>query len=250
MHIKHLISGSSGCAIAVWGMETMVLIDAGWRSQKAARAAMVDSTKTWPDAIIASHLHKTDHISYSATKVFAGIPFYVPETQHEGYPIIPDERVVEPFEPVTIGEFTWFYSTTKHDPKFETRAIHIKDNEGVTASFCVEGRPLSTTPFLNRDYLYVEANHNTHMLEQFPNPNSWHHMSNEEAGQFIKEVCERGEIPQHITIGNISNDRNTRALALDDVVNEMQFGADFIYVAQRERASKTIQVLPREGDDA
>ena len=108
----------------------------------------------------------------------------------------------------------------------------------------------------NLDLLYLEANHDVHMLQVGPYPyylkrrilGERGHLSNESAGKLLSRLLH--DNMQAIVLGHLSKENNLPELAYESVRVEVTMsdtdynGGDFpLYVAKRDEVSEVIEVL-------
>ena len=105
------------------------------------------------------------------------------------------------------------------------------------------------------DLLYLEANHDVHMLEAGPYPyylkrrilGERGHLSNETAGKLLSRLLH--DKMQAIVLGHLSKENNLPELAYESVRVEVTMsdtkysGSDFpVYVAKRSDVSDVIEI--------
>lgn len=227
MKVQTLISGSSGCCIAVWTEKTTLWLDCGFPSQKQLKQHLL------PDAVVVSHLHQ-DHLSPRCVKALGSIPVYVPEKTD----LVPNAHIYE--------DIIWFNGLRVEPFRVEhgfgpaTYGFTIYDDDDRKATFFIEGCPAGAlAQQANSHFVYIEANHDEYLLERLPNINSQYHLSNRGASNVLAMLGMRSHTLPTVMIGNISEQRNTPALARS-VIAEKFMGN--LYIAPRTRKSRVVEV--------
>ncbi len=216
------------------------------------------------DAICITHEH-ADHIS--GLGVLArkyGVPVYATKGTLEAIKNTSslgriDEslfRVVMPDERCTIKDISLYPVRTSHDAAdpvayridHDGRRIGLITDLGCYNDYTVEC-------LRNLDLLYLEANHDVHMLQVGPYPyylkqrilGERGHLSNESAGKLLSRLLH--DNMQAIVLGHLSKENNLPELAYESVRVEVTMsdteynGNDFpLYVAKRDVVSEVIEV--------
>jgi phosphoribosyl 1,2-cyclic phosphodiesterase len=267
-----LRSGSSGNCLLIRSGPDVVLVDAGWRSQRSFRLAL-EKAGVGPSSvrgILVTHTH-ADHINYTTYR-FAekhGIPLFVHTRNWErAYKLHYKDRLA--------GGPPW--SGTRHlfrfgEPfvlgGFDVEAQRISHDGGECACFLVTCRSTSTTigvatdlgswsrqlaRFLSRaDFFVVESNWDPHMIENSPRDrrdvarvmSKRGHLSNLEAGALIREAASlRGSPPRGVMLAHLSEDHNTMRKALRTVKRILREGGlGAVPVTAAPRGSMGVPVL-------
>jgi len=228
---RTLLSGSSGNAALLDDGETRLLLDCGARSQRLCRA-MLDAWARKPSAALVSHLH-SDHINYASLRTLRdrGTPVYVHESleQNLGERYLRGEDFgglkVRTFGEASfrVGAFEVRALRVKHAPGYTTHGFAVAHHNGGAARRMVALTDLMDVHGLAEevaaaDLVYLEANHDAALLRQRPNPNSRFHLENSRAGALLcQALARRGRAPGMVVLGHLSDERNTRDLALRTV---------------------------------
>lgn len=223
-----LISSSAGNCLLIRTDSTSLLIDFGFRSQRACQAVLDDhlADPSISIACLTTHTHG-DHINYSALKVLerCSIPLYLHESciaqleykHFKNYPFA--DLKIESFtaKPFTIGDLAIEPIEVPHHPAHLTHGYSIthEDKNILVAADFSKGKTL--IPHLKTsDFIYIESNHDLDMLEEFPNFNSDHHMPNPATAELLAQtIPQRKSPPQGVMLGHLSTRRNTAELALE-----------------------------------
>lgn len=228
MTFQTLISSSAGNCLLVRTESTSLLVDFGFRSQKACQKALDDNLADPSTNIfcLVTHTHG-DHINYSALKVLerCSVPLFVHEScvgqlkykHFKNYPFA--DIAIEPFDsqPFMIGDLAIEPIEVPHHPAHLTHGYCIShgDKKILVAADFSNGDCLR--PYLlTADLIYIESNHDLDMLEEFPNFNSYHHMPNPDTAELLAEtIKQRKTPPKAVILGHLSTRRNTAELALE-----------------------------------
>lgn len=262
MHFGTIASGSSGNCLYVGDDNTHILIDAGIsgrRIQKGLDSFGVDAGRI--DAVLITHEH-IDHVA--GIGVLARkykMPIYGTEATlkemsgMKSVGVIPQELLcpVNPCMRFKIGNIEVEPFRISHDAvdpvsyalTDERRKIGIVTDLGYFDESIVGH-------LKDSDLLYVEANHDIHMLQVGPYPyylkqrilGNKGHLCNEMAGRLIKELL--GERLKKVILGHLSKENNYPELALETVLLELDStrasDAYDVCVAPRDCASNLIAV--------
>jgi phosphoribosyl 1,2-cyclic phosphodiesterase len=259
LHFQSIISGSSGNSVCIWTDSTVVIIDAGFRSQSQFRDLLADDLDDI-DGVVVTHLH-TDHIGYPALRVMEdrGIPLYVHREDHEflghkhwggnGLDGLNLRRFsrrrfrvgdfsVKPFEVPHADGYTTF--------GFEVSCVqHGRQRRVVAATDLWDWQDVLDR-FQDADFIYVEANHDLELLRRYPNPNSHFHLSNPACGRLLaRAVGGSRRVPFGIMLAHLSSERNEPNLAVDTVwetLDEAGYGDIELSVAPRYEPSEVIRI--------
>lgn len=265
MRLCSIASGSSGNCVYVGSDTTHLLMDVGISGKRTeAGLAELGLTMKDIDAICITHEH-ADHIS--GLGVLArkyGVPVYatkgtlaaIKKTSSLGQIDESLFRVVTPDERCIIKDISLYPVRTSHDAAdpvayridHDGRRIGILTDLGCYNDYTVEC-------LRNLDLLYLEANHDVHMLQVGPYPyylkqrilGERGHLSNESAGKLLSRLLH--DNMQAIVLGHLSKENNLPELAYESVRVEVTMsdtgysGSDFpLYVAKRSEVSEVIEV--------
>lgn len=265
MRLCSIASGSSGNCVYVGSDTTHLLMDVGVSGKRTeAGLEALGLTMRDIDAICITHEH-ADHIS--GLGVLArkyGVPVYATKGTLEAIRNSSslgqiDEslfRVVVPDERCTIKDISLYPVRTSHDAAdpvayridHDGRRIGLITDLGCYNDYTVEC-------LRNLDLLYLEANHDVHMLQVGPYPyylkqrilGKRGHLSNETAGKLLSRLLH--DNMQAIVLGHLSKENNLPELAYESVRVEITMsdtgysGNDFpLYVAKRDTVSEAIEV--------
>ncbi len=265
MRLCSIASGSSGNCVYVGSDTTHLLMDVGISGKRTeAGLAELGLTMKDIDAICITHEH-ADHISgLGVLSRKYGVPVYATRgtleaiRQMSSLGRIDDSlfRVVTPDERCIIKDISLYPVRTSHDAAdpvayridHDGRRIGILTDLGCYTDYTVEC-------LRNLDLLYLEANHDVHMLQVGPYPyylkqrilGERGHLSNETAGKLLSRLLH--DNMQAIVLGHLSKENNLPELAYESVRVEVTMsdtdysGNDFpLYVAKRDVVSEVIEV--------
>ena len=265
MRLCSIASGSSGNCVYVGSDTTHLLMDVGISGKRTeAGLAELGLTMKDIDAICITHEH-ADHIS--GLGVLArkyGVPIYatrgtveaIRKTSSLGQIDESLFRVIVPDERCIIKDIALYPVRTSHDAAdpvayridHDGRRIGLITDLGCYNDYTVEC-------LRNLDLLYLEANHDVHMLQVGPYPyylkqrilGERGHLSNESAGKLLSRLLH--DNMQAIVLGHLSKENNLPELAYESVRLEVTMsdteysGNDFpLYVAKRDVVSEVIEV--------
>ncbi len=265
MRLCSIASGSSGNCVYVGSDTTHLLMDVGISGKRTeAGLAKLGLTMKDIDAICITHEH-ADHISgLGVLSRKYGVPVYATRGTLEAIRNTSslgkvDEslfRVITPDERCTVKDISLYPVRTSHDAAdpvayridYDGRRIGLITDLGCYNDYTVEC-------LRNLDLLYLEANHDVHMLQVGPYPyylkqrilGKKGHLSNESAGKLLSRLLH--DHMQAIVLGHLSRENNLPELAYESVRVEVTMsdtaysGSDFpLYVAKRDEVSEVIEV--------
>ncbi len=265
MRLCSIASGSSGNCIYVGSDTTHLLVDVGI-SGKRTEAGLRELGLSMRDidAICITHEH-ADHISgLGVLSRKYGVPIYatrgtaeaVMQSSSVGEIDASLFQIITPDEKCTIKDISLYPLRTSHDAAdpvayridYDGRRIGLITDLGCYNDYTVEC-------LRNLDLLYLEANHDIHMLQVGPYPyylkqrilGERGHLSNESAGKLLSRLL--NDNMQAIVLGHLSKENNLPELAYESVRLEVTMsdtkysGNDFpLYVAKRSEVSQVIEV--------
>lgn len=240
MRLCSIASGSSGNCVYVGSDTTHLLVDVGISGKRTeAGLAELGLTMRDIDAICITHEH-ADHISGLGvlTRKY-GVPVYATKGTMEAIRHTSslgkiDEslfRVIKPDEKCIIKDLSLYPVRTSHDASdpvayrisHDGRRIGILTDLGCYTDYTVEC-------LRNLDLLYLEANHDVHMLQVGPYPyylkqrilGEKGHLSNELSGRLLCDILH--DNLKHIVLGHLSKENNYVNLAYETVKLEVTLG--------------------------
>lgn len=264
MKLCSIASGSSGNCIFAASDTTNIMIDVGI-SGKRIEKGLGDIGYSTRDmaGILVTHEH-SDHISgLGVISRRYGIPIYATRGTKEAVlncknvGEIPQElfREIQSDAPFTIGDITVSPISISHDAAEPTafvlrqgkKSLGVMTDLGRYDGYIVE-------KLQNLDVLFLEANHDVHMLEVGTYPyylkrrilGDRGHLSNELSGQLLSEVLHDNF--KTAILGHLSKENNYERLAYETVRLEIDMAdndyhaGDFpIHVAKRDELSDVIE---------
>lgn len=265
MRLCSIASGSSGNCVYVGSDTTHLLIDVGISGKRTEAGLKELGLKMNEiDGIFITHEH-ADHIS--GLGVLArkyGIPIYATQgtieaiRQSSSVGEIEESlfQTITPDEKCVVKDLSLYPMHTSHDAadpvayriSHGTQKIGIVTDLGCYTDYTVEC-------LKDLDVLYLEANHDVHMLQVGPYPyylkqrilGERGHLSNEAAGKLLSRLLH--DKMQTIVLGHLSKENNLPELAYESVRVEVTMsdtkynGNDFpVYVAKRSEVSDIITV--------
>ncbi len=265
MRLCSIASGSSGNCVYVGSEATHLLMDVGISGKRTEEGLnQLGLSMREIDGIFITHEH-ADHIN--GLGVLARkyeIPIYATEgtiaaiKQTSSVGEIDDAlfQVVLPDEKCIVKDLAVYPMRTSHDAADPVayRISHGKKKIGIITDLgCYNEYTVES--LRGMDVLYLEANHDIHMLQVGPYPyylkkrilGERGHLSNEAAGKLLSRLLHDGM--QTIVLGHLSKENNLPELAYESVRVEVTMsdtkygGNDFpIYVAKRDEVSDVITV--------
>lgn len=263
MEICSIASGSSGNCICVGTDSCHLLIDAGISGRRIeAGLNSIDLKTAEMQGILVTHEH-SDHIQgLGVVARKYGLPMYatagtidaILRTKSVGKI---DESLfteVEPEVPFTIGDLTIEPIAVSHDAA-EPVAYKFRQQDKTMAVMTDLGRydEQIVEKLKNLDVLFLESNHDVHMLQAggYPYPLKQRilgdrgHLSNELCGKLLGEVLH--DDVKAVFLGHLSKENNYPELAYETVRVEIMLGEnpykgdDFpMYVARRDEPSELV----------
>ncbi len=265
MRLCSIASGSSGNCVYVGSDTTHLLMDVGISGKRTEEGLhQLGLTMKDIDAIFITHEH-ADHIN--GLGVLARkyeVPVYATKKTIEAILASPSVgkidkslfRTVTPDEKCIVKDLALYPMHTSHDAADPVayRISHDRKKIGIVTDLgCYNDYTVECLRGL--DLLYLEANHDVHMLQVGPYPyylkqrilGERGHLSNESAGKLLSRLLH--DNIQAIVLGHLSKENNLPELAYESVrvevtMSETKYnGNDFpIYVARRSEVSDIITV--------
>lgn len=265
MRLCSIASGSSGNCVYVGSDTTHLLIDAGISGRRVEAGVKELGLKMNEiDGIFVTHEH-ADHIN--GLGVIArkyGIPIYatkgtIEAIKHSSAVGVIEEdlfQTIRPDEKYIVKDMALYPIHTSHDAADPVayRVSHGTQSAGIITDLgCYTDYTVECLRKL--DILYLEANHDVHMLQAGPYPyylkqrilGERGHLSNETAGKLLTRLLH--DDMQAIVLGHLSKENNLPELAYESVRVEVTMsdtkydGNDFpLYVAKRSEVSEVIEV--------
>lgn len=265
MRLCSIASGSSGNCVYVGSDTTHLLMDVGISGKRTeAGLQQLGLTMRDIDGICITHEH-SDHISgLGVLSRKYSIPIYATRGTAEAIlqstPVggIDESliQIITPDERCVIKDISLYPIRTSHDAA-DPVAYRI-DHDGrrvglITDLGCYNDYTVEC--LRNLDLLYLEANHDVHMLQVGPYPyylkqrilGERGHLSNEAAGKLLSRLLHDGM--QAVVLGHLSKENNLPELAYESVRVEVTMsdtkynGNDFpMYVAKRDEVSEMIEL--------
>ena len=169
--------------------------------------------------VVISHAHR-DHVNYHTLRVMSSmnVPLFLSiETANciarsEKCAKALSDCEIELFEdiPFTVSGLNIESFPVEHTPRAPNRGFVI-GGEGVRIGFATDlkhARGLAPK-LADCDMLYLESNHDPGLLRQRPNPNSWNHLKNAKASDFVTGLVASDSGPRVVMFGHLSTERNT-----------------------------------------
>ncbi len=265
MRLCSIASGSSGNCVYVGSDTTHLLLDVGISGKRTEAGLQELGLKMSDiDGIFITHEH-ADHIN--GLGVLArkyGVPIYgtkgtidaIRQTRSLGKIDESLFRYIKADEKCRVKDVTLYPIRTSHDAA-ESVAYRINHDRQkiavITDLGCYNDYTVECLKGL--DVLYLEANHDVHMLQVGPYPYYLKqrilcergHLSNEAAGRLLSRVLH--DDMKAIVLGHLSQENNLPELAYESVRVEVTMadvpysGNDFpMYVAKRNEVSQMITI--------
>ena len=265
MRLCSIASGSSGNCVYVGSDATHLLLDVGISGKRTEAGLKELGLKMSDiDGIFITHEH-ADHIN--GLGVLArkyGVPIYgtrgtieaIRQTNALGQ--IDDElfRYIKADEKCTVKDVSIYPIRTSHDAaepvayriSHDGKKIAVITDLGCYNDYTVEC-------LRDLDVLYLESNHDIHMLQVGPYPyylkqrilSDMGHLSNESAGKLLSRLLH--DNMRAVMLGHLSKDNNIPELAYESVRVEVTMsdtpynGNDFpLYIAKRSEVSRMIEI--------
>lgn len=265
MKFCSIASGSSGNCIYVGSENTHLLIDVGISKKKIEVGLEVIGVS--PDkinGILVTHEH-SDHIGGLGV-ISRGYqyPIYATEGSHKGIALstklgkMPEglERIISIDEPFTIGDLTIEAFRISHDA-LEPSGFIISDGKKRMALATDLGKydEYTIEKLSGLDGIFLEANHDIHMLEVGNYPYNLKkrvlgdqgHLSNELSGRLLCDIL--NSKLKYVVLGHISRENNYEMLAYETVklevlMNPTSFSWDDfeLIIANRDGVKEIIEL--------
>jgi phosphoribosyl 1,2-cyclic phosphodiesterase len=249
-----LASGSKGNSVFFGTGKTSLLIDAGLNVkniQKRLEEIKVDLRDI--DAILISHEHSDHILGLSSLALKYKIPIFANSDTasaiHEILGEAPKFKIFSTGETFEFGDVEIHPFSIQHDT-LDPVAFTIKTS-ALKMGFCTDlgfATTLVKNNLKNCDYLYVEANHQTAMVDICNRSLVYKqrvlgrqgHLSNEQCGNLVAEIAHKGL--KHIHLAHLSQECNRPELALEIVGDKLKktgFAID-LSIAYQEKISRPI----------
>ena len=257
LKIQAIASGSNGNSVLISDGQTNILIDTGISAKRIA--AELVASGVFPSeisAVFITHEH-TDHIA--GLRVFSGkfdVPVYASEGTFYGieqkdpkYVSCKENRhYISAGEPVQIGSLTILPFSTSHDAECPL-AYRVSSADTTAVLFTDSG--ICTEEMKNylvdADILYLESNHDVHMLEVGSYTYSlkrrvlscFGHLSNDDAAEVLESVI--SPKLKLLILAHLSEENNYPELARVNMYNKLkELGREQdVRLIVAERYSKT-----------
>lgn len=265
MRLCSIASGSSGNCVYVGSDATHLLLDVGISAKRTEAGLKELGLKMGDiDGIFITHEH-ADHIN--GLGVLArkyGVPIYgtkgtidaVRQTRSLGDVDNTLFRYIKADEKCTVKDVSVYPIRTSHDAA-EPVAYRISHDGQKIAVITDLGcyNDYTVECLKDLDVLYLEANHDVHMLQAGPYPyylkqrilSEKGHLSNESSGKLLSRLLH--DDMKAIVLGHLSKENNLPELAYESVRVEVTMsdtpynGGDFpMYVAKRSEVSQMIEI--------
>ena len=265
MRMCSIASGSSGNCIYVGSDNTHLLVDTGISKKRIEEGLHELEIKGEElDGILVTHEH-SDHIQ--GLGVFCRkyeIPVYatagtirgIEECHSLGKMPAGLLHPIEVDKPFPLGEIEVHPFAVSHDAnepcgyrlESNRRAVAVATDLGMYDNYIVNH-------LQNLDAVFLEANHDVHMLEvgSYPYPlkrrilGDKGHLSNELSGRLLCDILHKNL--QHIVLGHLSKENNYARLAYETVKLEVTLGENefkgedlHMFVAKRDEVSEILTV--------
>ncbi len=253
MKIKILASGSKGNCTYIDCENTKILLDVGINLKQIEDSLnTIDVTLKEMDAVLISHTH-SDHIKGLATLVRkVGLKVYITiDLLKDIRKIIPIENIVIIDNKFNINDVSITLINTSHDVKSYGFIIEYngKSLVHITDTGYINRKYYDITS--NKDIYVIEANHDEEMLMNGPYPyilkqrviGDVGHLSNRHTGKYLATAI--GNNTKYIFLAHISENNNTKELALHDVKEELkdtEFDINNIILTSQNESSIEVEV--------
>ncbi|MEY8391807.1 MBL fold metallo-hydrolase [Lachnospiraceae bacterium] len=265
MRLCSIASGSSGNCIFAGSDSTSLMIDTGISGKRIEEGLQeIGHTTREVDGILITHEH-SDHISgLGVVARRYGIPIYATKGTREAVlrsksvGEIPRElfREIQPGEDFIIGDISISPISISHDAAQPT-AYLLRQGRKSMAVMTDLGRFDADiiAKLQNLDLIFLEANHDVHMLQVGSYPyylkqrilGDKGHLSNELSGQLLSRILH--DHMKTVVLGHLSKENNYEQLAYETVRLEIDLAenpyhaGDFpIHVAGRDRISEIFEI--------
>lgn len=268
LFFRTLRSGSSGNSQLIYSQNCALLIDLGLPVRTALKETLADLRQKGVKLLAALVTHEHgDHFSPGALRAMSGqgVPVYAP---HQSIAFAEEQMRLgfwsgrPEFRPVDSHEL--FPHTFQIGP-FHIRPIEVTHNPGgscyayritvpgrtrelsavIATDFC-DARTLPQH-LIDCDLLYLECNHDPHLLRLRPNAGSKFHLENSRCAHLLADARAASRCPpQHAFLGHLSELRNSPTLALDTIratFADRAVPLDFpLVAAPRHHPSVTVEI--------
>lgn len=221
MKFAILASGSKGNCTLIRHKDTVLIVDCGstkkYLTQCFEKLQYDYQTAT---ALLLTHTH-SDHISQ--LKMFQHLPVYATQNVEVEY-----HKKIFPYEEIYIDDLVITPIPMSHDCKDTVGFVIASETEKVVYITDTGYIKHEIKKYIrNADYYIMESNHDVEMLMQTSRPlylkqrimNDNGHLCNEDSAHLLCEVI--GENTKEIVLAHISQEGNTRELAMRTLIENL-----------------------------
>jgi phosphoribosyl 1,2-cyclic phosphodiesterase len=243
LRFSSLGSGSRGNATLVAAGDTMVMVDCGFSlTEVERRLARLEVGIQALTAILVTHEHGDHVCGVARVAARSGAPVYATHGTSTVQPLADkcDTRRIRPGERFEVQDLEISAFAVPHDAREpvqfrfsngDRRVGVLTDAGHVTRHMIAE--------LSGCDALFVESNHDRDMLAAGPYHaalkvrvgSDYGHLSNDQAADLVRRLD--GSRLQHVAIGHLSEQNNTRSLARNCMAQALGCEADWIELADQ-----------------
>lgn len=220
--------------MALWTAHSSILIDCGMKVQYQCEDLLDGHLRRAGtlDGVLVSHCHG-DHMAYAALRVLQRHGVGIHADGHVVRRLRERHRIQEwddpprleafPGESFRIGDFHVTPFEVPHEPGVRTFGFVVVARDGrshrkIVACTDFHDYAQVLPHFVDADLIFVEANHDLELLRRHPNPASRWHLNNVKAASLLHHAVRRSAAPPRaVMLGHLSEERNRRRLALDEI---------------------------------
>jgi phosphoribosyl 1,2-cyclic phosphodiesterase len=243
-----LASGSAGNSLFVEAGGTRLLVDAGLPARELSRRLAFVPQAPAPermDALLLTHEH-ADHAAHAMGLVRRGLEAYATAGTLSALGLPPEGcRPIEAGRLFSVGAIEVTPVPLPHDAA--DPVAFLLGHEGSRIGIITDcGHPAAEVAdaFSGCDVLVLEANHDAHMLRYGSYPPSLKrriggtrgHLSNDEAGELLRLMAQRGGLPRCVVLAHLSHLNNRPTLARSAVARVIGRRPVRVVVATQGRA--------------
>lgn len=250
MRFASIGSGSAGNGLLIQHADTCVMIDCGFSIKECeSRLARLGLHAAQIDAILVTHEHQ-DHASgvarlaakYQIPVLMTYGTMRALQKQSALEPLLADDllSLIDSHEAFEIADIAVQPFPVPHDAR---EPIQFSLSDGAV-KFGVLTDTGSITPHIVQQLsdchaLWLECNHDVHMLQTGPYPNSlkqrvggrWGHLANQTSAQLLKQIQHAGL--RYVVAAHISAQNNTPSLAQQCLAEVLDWPLEQILVADQ-----------------